>query len=314
MKLVNAVGFGALNMDKLFRVNKIATAEEESFVVDFEETCGGSAANTIVGLAKLGCKVGFIGKVTDDREGRMLLEDFRREGVDTTGVIMARRGRSGTAMGFVDEKGERALYVDPGVNDTIEFDEINREYTFQTRFLHLTSFVGEKSFQTQKRLVEALPNNVKISLDIGELYARKGLEALEPMLNKTFVMMPNAKELQILTKKADYKRNAEILLGKGAEIVAVKLGGKGCYVTDGKESRMIEAFEVKAVDTTGAGDAFCAGFLYGLISGRRLYECGRLGNFVASRCIMKMGARAGLPRLEDLIKARALSNLSFLGS
>ena len=302
MKRVDAVGFGALNMDKLYRVNKIATAEEESFVVNFEEACGGSAANTMVGLAKLGCKVGFIGKVADDREGRILLEDFRREGVDTNGVIMARRGRSGTAMGFVDEKGERALYVDPGVNDTIEFNEINREYAFQTQFLHLTSFVGEKSFQTQKRLVETLPKNVKISLDIGELYARKGLEALEPLLNRTFVMMPNAKELQILTKKADYKRNAELLLKKGVKIVAVKLGSKGCYVTDGKESHMIDAFEVKVVDTTGAGDAFCAGFLYGLISDRRLYECGRLGNFVASRCITKMGARAGLPKLADLIK------------
>ena len=136
MKKFDVVGFGALNVDKLYKVNRIATAEEESFVVNFEEACGGSAANTMVGLAKLGCKVGFIGKVADDREGRILLKDFRREGVDANGVIMARRGRSGTAMGFVDEKGERALYVDPGVNDTIEFDEINREYAFQTRFLH----------------------------------------------------------------------------------------------------------------------------------------------------------------------------------
>lgn len=302
MKQIDTIGFGALNMDKLYRVNKIATAEEESFVIDFKEACGGSAANTVVGMAKLGCKVGFIGKVADDREGRMLLDDFRREDVDTTGVIIAGNGRSGTAMGFVDDKGERALYVDPGVNDTIEFDEVNREYTFQTRFLHLTSFVGEKSFQTQKRLVEALPNSVRISLDIGELYARKGMEALEPMLSKTFVAMPNSKELRILTRKTDYKRSAELLLEKGAEIVAVKLGGRGCYVTNGKESRMIEAFRVKAVDTTGAGDSFCAGFLYGLISSKNLYECGRLGNFVASKCITKIGARAGLPTLKDLIK------------
>jgi ribokinase len=63
---------------------------------------------------------------------------------------------------------------------------------------------------------------------------------------------------------------------------------------------MVEAFKVKTVDTTGAGDAFCAGFLYGLIFGKNLYECGRLGNFVASRCIMKMGARPGLPYIESL--------------
>jgi ribokinase len=302
MTRFDVVGFGALNVDKLFKVNKIASAEEESFVTDFEEACGGSAANTMVGLARLGCKVGFIGKVAEDREGRMLLEDFRGENVDTNGIVMAKYGRSGTAMGFVDERGERALYVDPGVNDTIEFNEINKKYMFQTRSLHLTSFVEEKSFQTQKRLVETLPKKVKVSLDIGELYARKGLNALEPIMSRTFVMMPNAKELQILTKKTDYKRNAEILLEKGVKIVAVKLGSKGCYVTDGKESSIVEAFKVKVVDTTGAGDAFCAGFLYGLISRKSLYECGRIGNFVASKCIMKMGARAGLPRLTDLTK------------
>jgi len=86
----------------------------------------------------------------------------------------------------------------------------------------------------------------------------------------------------------------------GVEVVAVKLGELGCYVTDGKESHLIEPYKVAAVDTTGAGDAFCAGFLYGLIKQKDLYECGRLGNFVASRCIAKLGARTGLPKLADL--------------
>ena len=295
------LGFGGLNVDKLFKVNKIATADGESFVMDFKEACGGSAANTIVGLAKLGCKVGFIGKVANDRGGKMLLDDFHREGVDTNGITLAKCGRSGTVMGFVDQKGERALYVDPGVNDAIEFNEINKEYAFKTKFLHLTSFIGEKSFQTQKRLVEILPANVMLTLDPGELYARKAA-ALEPMMKKAFVLMPNRKELELLTGTANYKKGAGHLLEKGVKIVAVKLGTKGCYITDGKESHLIEAFKVKVVDTTGAGDAFCAGFLYGLVLNKSVDECGRIGNFMASRCIMKMGARDGLPRLADLIK------------
>jgi len=301
MKVFDAVAFGGLNVDKLFKVNKIAKAEEESFIIDCEEACGGSAANSIVGLARLGCKVGFIGKIADDREGKMLVKDFCREGVDTKGITHAKRGRSGAVMGFVDEKGERALYIDPGVNDTIEFNEINMEYAFQTRFLHLTSFVGEKSYQTQKRLIEALPQTVKLSFDPGELYARKG-SILEPIIEKTFVLMPNFNELELLTKTADYRKGADVLLKKGVEIVAAKFGRKGCYVTDGRENHLIDAFKVKVVDTTGAGDAFCAGFLYGLISDKSLYECGRLGNFVASRCIMKMGARPGLPTIKDLKK------------
>ncbi len=300
MKRLDIIGFGALNVDKLFKVNKIAGAEEEGFIKDCEETCGGSAANTIVGLARLGCKTGFIGKIANDREGKMLLEDFYRECVDVSGIIHAQRGRSGTVMGFIDEKGERALYVDPGVNDTIDFDEINKEYASNTHYIHLTSFVGEKSFQTQKRLIEELPENVKVSLDPGELYARKGLAVLESIIRRTYVLMPNQRELELLTGAKEYKKGAEILLEKGVKIVAVKLGSKGCYVTNGKENHQINRFNVKVVDTTGAGDAFCAGFLYGLIDGKSLYECGKIGNFVASRCIMKIGARTGLPHLEDL--------------
>jgi len=302
MKPFDVIGFGALNIDKLFRVNKIAGAEEEGFIIDCEEWCGGSAANTIVGLARLGCKVGFIGKVANDKEGEMLIEGFRKEGVSTNGIIYAKSGRSGIVMGFVDVKGERALYVDPGVNDTIEFNEINMKYALTAHFVHLTSFVGEKSFQTQKKFIENLPSNVKVSLDPGELYARKGLVTLESIIKRTFVLMPNQRELELLTKAKDYREGAEILLEKGVKVIAVKLGSKGCYVTNGKESHQINRFNVKVVDTTGAGDAFCAGFLYGLINGKSLYECGRLGNFVASRCIMKMGARTGLPRIEDLEK------------
>jgi ribokinase len=300
MTRFDVVGFGALNVDKLFKVDRIAGAEEESHISGHSETCGGSAANTVVGLARLGCKVGFVGKVAGDREGRLLLADFEREGVDTTGVIRVGQGDSGEVLGFVDEKGERALYIDSGVNDTIEAEAIEADYVSQARFLHLASFVGEKSIQTQKKLLKTLPTNVKVSFDPGAIYARKGFAALEPIFRRCYVAMPNAMELKQLTGEADYRQGADFLLAKGVKIVVVKLGADGCYVTDGHEQRHIEAFKVKAVDTTGAGDAFCAGFLYGLLHDKKLFECGRLGNFVASRCVTKMGARAGLPYAADL--------------
>jgi ribokinase len=299
MTAFDVVGFGALNVDKLFRVNRIVGAEEESYIQGHSETCGGSAANTVVGLARLGCNVGFVGKVAGDREGALLLEDFRREGVDTAGVVRAEHGDSGQVMGFVDEKGDRALYIDSGVNDTIRLHEVKAEYVSQARFLHLTSFVGEESFQTQKQLLELLPET-RVSFDPGALYARKGHAALEPIIKKCYVLMPNAKELSLITGEEDYCKGADFLIGKGVRIVAVKLGADGCYVTDGQERLRIEAFKVKVVDTTGAGDAFCAGFLYGLLNNKSLADCGRLGNFVASRCVMKMGARAGLPYVKDL--------------
>jgi len=299
MSQFDVIGFGALNMDKLFRVDRIVSAEGESFVTDFKEACGGSAANTAVGLARLGCKVGFIGRVADDREGRMLLADLHREKVNTTGIRVVKERRSGTVMGFVDGRGERALYIDPGVNDQVRFADMSIKYVLKARFLHLTSFVGEKPFQAQKKLVESLTAGIKLSFDPGELYARRG-RALDPMVRKMYVIMPNWRELELLTGKSSYREGADSLIRKGVETVAVKLGSKGCYVTNREESCSVESFKVKVVDTTGAGDAFCTGFLYGLISSRSLLECGRIGNFVASKCVMKMGAREGLPRLKEL--------------
>ncbi len=220
------------------------------------------------------------------------------EGVNTDGVVLAKEGRSGVVSAYVDKGGARALYVHPSVNDSLRYEEVKLEYARNTEFLHLAS-VDEKPFQAQKKLVAEL-SDIQVSLDPGEIFAAKGLTRLRPLLRRCRVVLPSEGELRTLTGKG-WKEGAETLLKEGAEIVAVKLGERGCYVTDGKEKFQVEAFTVKAVDTTGAGDAFSAGFLYGLVKGYDLFQCGRLGNFVASRCITKFGARAGLPKLSDLV-------------
>jgi ribokinase len=300
MTKFDVIGFGALNVDNLFKVDKIASSEEESFVLDYSESCGGSAANTMVGLARLGCKTGFIGKVAEDREGKMQLDAFKAEGVNTDGIAVSKLGKSGSVMGYVDRKGARALYINPGVNDQIEPREITWEYVSQTKYLHLTSFVGEKSLRAQKKLVGSIPEDIKISFDPGSVYAQKGFAAIEPIIRSSYLMMPNAMELEMLTGETDYQKGAQILIDSGVKVVAVKLGAKGCYVTDGTVQYRLEPYKVAAVDTTGAGDAFCAGFLYGLINNKYLGQCGQIGNYVASRKILKAGARAGLPTVKDL--------------
>lgn len=300
MTRFDVIGFGALNVDTLLRVDKIAGAEEESFIYDYTEACGGSAANTIVGLARLSCKVGFIGKIAGDHEGQLQVECFKAEGVDTSGIIQAAKGKSGVCLGFVDKKGARALYINSGVNDTIEFRELQAPYLTDTQIIHLSSFVGEKSFRAQKKLLSFLPDAVKISFDPGSLYAQKGFSAIEPIIQNSYVMMPNELELQLLTGEREVPKGAAALLDAGVKIVAVKLGAKGCYVTNGQEKLTIHPFKVPVVDTTGAGDAYNAGFLYGLIKNKTLAECGQLGNFVAAQSVMKMGARNGLPYEKDL--------------
>jgi ribokinase len=162
MKL-DVVGFGALNMDRLYQVNRIACEDEEAHINSLNESCGGSAANTIIGLAKLGLKTGFLGKVARDREGGMLIDHLKGEGVDCGALTISDEGRSGTVQGFVDPEGQRALYVDPGVNDEIDFPEVDLEYASDARLIHLSSFVGE-SIEAQKALLEKIPGKVKVSL------------------------------------------------------------------------------------------------------------------------------------------------------
>lgn len=295
---LDVVGFGALNLDKLYRVDKMAERGDQVFVTGCIEAPGGSAANAVVGLARLGHKVGYVGKVGSDKEGKLLLKSLADEKVDTRGVIVSKEGRSGVVIGFVDKKGERTLYVDPGVNDALGFEEVDEDYVSSAKFLHMTSFVGEKPFEAQKKLLRSL-STVTVSFDPGELYVRKGLVALRPILKRSYVVFPNEMELRLLTGKG-YAEGAKILIKEGVSVVAVKLGERGCYVTDGKEDFQVPALKVRVVDTTGAGDAFCAGFLHGLLTGKDLYACGNIANFVAGRKIERAGAREGLPRLSDL--------------
>jgi len=299
-KSFDAIGFGALNLDKLFKVRRVAGVDDESYITDFYEESGGSAANTIVGLARAGLKTGFIGKVGDDQEGHKLICDLEKEGVDVSNIVVERGAKSGVALCFFDDRGHRTIYVMPGANDLLDMSDVNLEYVLRAKLLHLTSFIGETSFNTQKALLENLPDDVVVSLDPGAIYAQKGFSYIKPLIRYTDILLLNYEELSILAGRSSVEEGANMMLSLGVSIVAVKLGEKGCFVTDGRQRHYIEAYKRKVIDPTGAGDAFNAGFLYGLIKGKSLEECGKLGNFFASCKIGKPGTRSGLPKLSEI--------------
>jgi ribokinase len=298
MNNFEAVGFGALNVDRLYKVNKIAREDEESFITDFNESCGGSASNTMVGLSRLGVKTGFIGKIADDMEGNLILNNFSKESVDNDGILISQKGRTGNALVFVDQEGQRALYVDPGVNDSIKDDDIDINYLSGVKILHLTSFVGD-SIISQEHLLKRISKDIIISFDPGRIYAERGMDYIINILERTNIILLNERELEFLIesegKYKSFEEASKILLEKGVKIVVVKRGEKGTYVSDGNQDHLIDTYKVKCVDTTGAGDAFNAGFLYGIIKEKNLEESCKLGNFVASQCIKELGAINGLP-------------------
>ncbi|MDD1764111.1 MAG: carbohydrate kinase family protein [Methanobacteriaceae archaeon] len=297
--ILDVIGFGALNMDRIYRVNRLAGADEESYIKDVAESCGGSAANTIIGLSRLGMKTGFLGKVAMDREGKILRNNLGKEGVDTRALIISPEGRSGTVHGFVDGEGERALYVDPGVNEQVKLQEIDYAYTANCNLLHLSSFVGG-SIKAQEAVLDRIPDDIAVSMDPGMLYAHKGLKSLHKLLTGTDILLLNQQEVEVLLPGLEFEEQVEALLDYDIKILAIKNGSEGCFVSDGDEYHQIYAFEVSCKDTTGAGDAFNAGFIYGILKGYDIKDAGVLGNYVASCSIQKYGACSGLPYQEDI--------------
>jgi ribokinase len=159
--------------------------------------------------------------------------------------------------------------------------------------------VGE-SIKAQEAVLERIPDDVAISMDPGMLYAHRGLKNLENLLNGTDILLLNQQEVEILLPGLDLEDQVEILFDYDIQILVIKKGSEGCFVSDGEEYHQIYAFDVPCLDTTGAGDAFNAGFIYGILQGYDVKDAGVLGNYVASCSIQEYGACSGLPYQEDV--------------
>jgi ribokinase len=309
MSNIEVVGLGALNMDHIYKVERILD-DGEAVVKQSMISPGGSAANTIYGLAKLGVSTGFCGVVGGDDDGKILLQDFQQVGVDTGQVRVKSGAKTGSVLCLSDKLGRRSLYVVPGANSLLTLEDLDLTYINQARMFHLSSFADDRQFKVLLELMPRLDLSVKLSFAPGALYAVKGLKALAPILGRTYLLFINQSEIRQLTGK-DVIVGAESCLGLGCQKVVVTLGKGGRirkttavgYIRDAKNEYVIEPASQEVatkVDTTGAGDAFAAGFLYGLLKGKSLEECGRLGNIVAQFCITKVGAREGLPTQDEL--------------
>ena len=307
---IKVVGLGALNLDRLYRVERIIE-DGETVIRQAESSPGGSAANTIYGLTKLGISTGFVGAVGDDGEGERLVNDFREAGVDLCGLKVKAGAKTGAVICLSDSLNRRSLYVMSGANSLLNLEKMDFHYINQAEILHLTSFADKQQFKLQLELVKKIDPKVKLSFSPGALYAPKGLKVLEPLLARTSVLFINQDEIRRLTGE-DFVAGAKTCIKAGCQTVAVTLG-KGIryknavistYIKDVRSDYVVESEsrKSKVADTTGAGDAFASGFLYGLLEGKGLEECGRLGDTVAQFCISKPGARQGLPTLPQLVQ------------
>ena len=318
IKKIEVVGLGALNIDHLYRVERIL-GDGESVVNEALSSPGGSAANTIYGLARLGLATGFCGVVGGDAWGRILIEDFEKVGVDTTQIRVASGVKTGSVLCLSDRQGQRSLYVTPAANSLLVGDDLDSAYINRAKLLHLSSFVSEEQFVVLLKLMDRLSPSTRLSFAPGALYAAKGLDALSPIIAKTHVLFANRDEIEQLSGE-DISGGADRCLKLGCTIVAVTLGrgtrvelGQGtgrktvtatCYLRSAEGEEVIEPARdtLSRVDTTGAGDAFATGFLYGLLKRKGLRECGCLGDIAARCSISRAGAREGLPTAQELAR------------
>jgi ribokinase len=310
MASIDIVGFGAMNIDHVYRVDELVV-DGEQLVGGIESLPGGSAANTVYGLAKLGLKAGFVGAVGTDDAGNELIKDLRAVSVDTSQIRIKKGERTGTTICLSDKLGGRGIYVSPGANSLLGPEDIDLSYLNRTRILHLSSFADDGQFKLQGDVTEKLPISVTVSLSPGMLYVARGLKALTPLLKRAHIAFLNRDEIERLTDKG-FEEGAKELVKSRCRIVVVTLGkgvakGKGMMVTahiyDGKKEYEVKSEKISSklpLETTGAGDAFAAGFLFGFLKGKSLEECGLLGDIMSSFAIKEVGARKGLPSLAQL--------------
>lgn len=295
---VDVISIGGVNIDICAIIPEFPAIDEEIEVVELQELPGGSAANYIVGVARLGLKTGFIGKIGNDVYGHKLTRDFLQEKVDISQLKMANM-HSGTCLIPIDKNGNRRIFSFRGANATLSPEDIREPYIQQAAILHITSppiTVAQFAAELARK------HKVLLSYDPGGKVIRKGLKFIEPVLTNTDIFLPSKSELHLLFPEIEEPKTAALHLidSYGIRIVAAKLGPQGCLIVTKDDTIQVKGYTVNVIDTTGAGDSFAAAFTVGIHKKWDLLKCARFANAAAAIKVTRLGARSALPTLKEV--------------
>lgn len=292
---------GAANIDLISYVPRLPRMGETLHGSSFQLGYGGKGANQAVMAAKLGAQVAVVTKVGRDVFGDGTVDNFRRWGVDTTYVAATDEAFSGVAPIMVDPDGHNSIVIVTGANDLLDADELAR---------------ATPAIAAATVLACQLELPVPVSLAALRIAREHGVrtvlnpapapEALPPeLLAVTDVLCPNQGEAALLAGRPvdsvdDAADAARVLLDRGAGSAVITLGESGCLVADDGEVEHITGVPAKAVDTTGAGDAFVGSLAYFLAAGLPLRECARRATVIAARSVEARGTQTSFPDRADL--------------
>ncbi|AZO93830.1 sugar kinase [Iocasia frigidifontis] len=281
------------------------------YVDRFKKQIAGAETNVAIGINKLGHSTGWISRLGSDEFGQYVLSVIKGEGVDTsrvimdvdtpTGVFFKERRILGLSQVYYYRRQSAASYMLP--------EDLDEEYIASARYLHLTGItpaLSSSCLATVQQAIEiAHQNNVLVSFDPNIRFKlwdrRKAKEILLSLIREVDILLPGVKEADMLLGKMDEPEDyAQKFIEMGPEIVALKLGKTGSYIADKEKGRIVEGFSSTEVDAAGAGDAFAAGFLSGLLEGKDIFEAAMIANAAGAFAVTLPGDYEAFPTSQDL--------------
>lgn len=265
---------------------------------------GGKGGNQAVAAARMGADVTMVTKVGKDLFGDDAIQNFKKEGIDSGFIYQVERESTGAALIAVDDSGENMIVVSLGACGTITEDEVqNAEAAFRKADIILVQL---------ETSMDAISTTINLANKLSKpviLNPAPYQEISDELLAKVNYITPNETEAGLLTgvevtDEDSARKAAEILLGKGIDTVIITLGKQGCYLLQRGESTgsIIPGYQVQAVDTTGAGDAFNGGFAHFLAEGQSIQKACKMANAVAALSVTKHGTAPAMPYLKELIE------------
>ena len=272
---------GTCNIDFLMKVPRFSEADDEVDVEDLHISLGGSATNFAIGLSRAGLNVGLIARIGNDTYGQFAEEKLEKEGVKTDRLIKISKP-TGIAFIAVDTIGERSIYTSMGANAYFKLEKEDLDYIKSTKMLHITGMY--------KEVVEEAAKHARfMSFNPGAALSAYGVVELMEIIKRTHIIFLNKKEIKTLTGE-EYHPGAKKLVDLGVPMVVVTCGRRGAYLYTSDDIIHSPTKKTESLDTTGAGDAFAAGFIAEFSKNSDTIKCLQMGNKSASACLSRLGA------------------------
>jgi sugar/nucleoside kinase (ribokinase family) len=294
---------GDLNADLILSGDvEPAFGQVEKLIDDATLTLGGSSSIFACGAARLGLRVALVGKVGDDEFGRFIVREMNARGVNTQGVAADAQVKTGLTVIF-PRGNDRAMLTYSGSIGALRFAEIDQALIARARHVHVASYFLLDALRPDVPALFDLARSsgLTVSLDTNYDPTEKWNGELADALRRADVFLPNETELRAITGIADIETALDRLAGSGAT-VAVKLGARGAMARRGNERASAQVLAVDVVDTTGAGDTFDAGFIYGYLAGWKLAHALRMGCVCASLSTHATGGTTAQPTLAEALE------------